>query len=280
MKKRLLLVGLFLSLWIAYQSITPAGMVHSSSAGAPAGRTGSPGDGSNCTGCHSGTAINQTGWITSNIPASGYTPGQTYQITGTATSSGRTKFGFQISPQNPSGQLLGTMASTSANTQLTGSNKYMTHTAAGNQGGNGSHTWTFNWTAPAAGTGDVTFYGAFNATNNSSTTAGDIIYLSTLAVQENVTSGIIEKTATSDFSVFPNPITDGTIRMNLNKTLNGMTTVQVYSLSGTLIQSETLTGIQAGSTHSIQLPAGIPQGLYLMNLVSEDATSVQKILVK
>jgi hypothetical protein len=158
---------------------------HTSSAGAPAGRTGSPGDGANCTGCHAGSPVTQAGLITSNIPAGGYTPGQTYQITGTVTSPGRTKFGFQISPQSPSGTLLGTLVNaTPSLTQIIGNNKYITHTAAGNQGSNGSHTWTFNWTAPAAGTGNVTFYGAFNATNNNSSSSGDIIFLSTLAVQE------------------------------------------------------------------------------------------------
>lgn len=281
MKKRLLLVGFFLCAWIAYQSTTPAGMAHSNSGGAPAGRTGSPGDGSNCTGCHSGTAAsNQTGWITSNIPASGYIPGQTYQITGTATAQGRTKFGFQISPQNQSGTLLGTLVNTSTLTQIIGQNKYITHTTAGNQGSNGSHTWTFDWIAPAAGTGPVTFYGAFNATNANSSTSGDLVFLSTLAVQENVSSGLTETAKENGFSVFPNPVTEGHIQITLHQSLRGNTAVQVYSLEGKLMMSETLSGMQAGSTHRIQLPAGTPQGMYLMNIVSEEATMVQKIMVK
>jgi hypothetical protein len=49
--------------------------------GAPPSKTGSPGDGSNCTECHGGTPSTVAGWITSNIPVNGYTPGQTYQIT-------------------------------------------------------------------------------------------------------------------------------------------------------------------------------------------------------
>jgi large repetitive protein len=160
---------------------------HTSSSGAPAGRTGSPGDGSNCTACHAGTATTSAGLITSNIPAGGYTPGQTYQITASVSSPGRTKFGFQVSPQNISGTLLGTLVNTTPTlTQLVGSSKYITHTSAGNQGGNGSHSWTFNWIAPTAGTGNVTFYGAFNATNSNNSTSGDIIFLSTLAVQECV----------------------------------------------------------------------------------------------
>lgn len=68
--------------------------------GAPPEKTGSPGDGSDCTQCHGGTAGNATGWITSNIPTDGYTPGQVYQITATNQISGTGKYGFEVSPQN------------------------------------------------------------------------------------------------------------------------------------------------------------------------------------
>ncbi len=124
--------------------------------GAPAAKTGSPGDGSNCTECHGGTPTTVAGWITSNIPAGGYTPGQTYQITASNQLTGTGKFGFEVSPQNAAGTLLGTLAA-GTNSQLVGSNKYVTHTSANTS----NSTWTFNWTAPVAGTGQVTFYGAF-----------------------------------------------------------------------------------------------------------------------
>jgi hypothetical protein len=124
--------------------------------GAPPAKTGSPGDGSNCTECHGGTATTVTGWITSNIPASGYVPGQTYQITANNQITGSGKFGFEVSPQNVAGTLLGTLTA-GVNSQLVGSNKYVTHTNANTS----VSSWTFNWTAPAAGTGQVTFYGAF-----------------------------------------------------------------------------------------------------------------------
>ncbi|HOW30090.1 MAG TPA: T9SS type A sorting domain-containing protein [Bacteroidales bacterium] len=141
--------------------------------GAPAGYTGSPGDGKNCTDCHTGTASTVSGWITSNIPATGYEPGQTYQITATNNITGSGKYGFEVSPQNTSGTLLGTLAAGS-NNQLVGNNKYVTHVSASET----VKTWTFNWTAPAAGTGNVTFYGAF-ARNKPGP-----VRLSTLSVSE------------------------------------------------------------------------------------------------
>ena len=73
--------------------------------GSPGGYTGSPGDGKTCKQCHGGTVANVTGWITSNIPAEGYTPGTSYTITVTVSGSGSK--GFEVSPQNSSGGLLG-----------------------------------------------------------------------------------------------------------------------------------------------------------------------------
>ena len=123
--------------------------------GAPAGYTGSPGDGKNCTQCHNGSASNVADWITSDIPPEGYTPGTNYSITVTVTGSGWK--GFEVSPQNVPGDLLGTLTA-GANNHLTGSGKYVTQNARSNAN---PATWSFTWTAPAAGTGPVTFYGAF-----------------------------------------------------------------------------------------------------------------------
>lgn len=141
--------------------------------GAPAAKTGSPGDGANCTECHGGTATTTAGLITTNIPASGYVPGQTYSITANNTLTGSGKYGFEVSPQNAAGTQLGTLAAGSGS-KLVGGTKYVTHSNANST----THTWTFNWTAPAAGTGDVTFYGAFARNKPGPVT------LSTLTVQE------------------------------------------------------------------------------------------------
>jgi len=132
----------------AYETLYPTG--------APAGYTGSPGDGNNCTSCHGGTATTSLGWITSTIPGTGYVPGTTYQITATNSLSGSGKYGFEVSPQNSSGTLLGTLTA-GTGTQLVGSGKYVTHSNATLV----NNSWTFSWTAPTAGTGTVTFYGAF-----------------------------------------------------------------------------------------------------------------------
>ena len=159
-----------------------------STSGAPAGYANDPASGqNNCTNCHAGTAIvatPNTASITTNIPSGGYIPGQTYTITATVIYSGRSKFGFEIAAQSSNGATRGIIIVTNtAQTKLV-NNNYITHTSGGTSG-TGSKTWTFNWVAPAAGSGTVGFYGAFNASNGNGNTLGDIIYITSTSVQEN-----------------------------------------------------------------------------------------------
>jgi hypothetical protein len=249
---------------------SPAG---ANATGAPSSMTGSPGDGNNCTSCHSGTATTQAGLITSNIPMTGYVPGQTYTITGSVTESGRTKFGFQISPQNTSGSLKGTMTVTnSTSTQLTNSGKYITHKFGGTNFISGTASWSFDWTAPSAGSGAVTFYGSFNSTNSNSNTSGDLITLSTLTVSEDITTGIADVTRTSDdFSVYPNPFTD---RLYIKNTVNGnaATAVSVMDVYGKEVKK--LKGLNSDGSVDLQ---ELSNGYYMVRIESEEGVTIKKV---
>lgn len=157
--------------------------------GAPSSVSGSPGDNNKTcakSGCHPGNSTTIFNAITSTIPVSGYVPGTTYTVTASVTDPALVKFGFEISPQNVAGDLLGTMLLTDASkTKFTSSNnKYITHTSSGTSFPGHTATWAFNWKAPAAGTGAVTFYGTFDFSNNNGGTSGDVIHSSTLTVQE------------------------------------------------------------------------------------------------
>ncbi|HQQ12771.1 MAG TPA: T9SS type A sorting domain-containing protein [Bacteroidales bacterium] len=154
--------------------------------GSAGGYSGSPGDNNQtCTACHSGTPTVQTGWISSNIPVSGYVPGSTYQLTLNANQTGVSKFGFEFTSENSSGQKTGTFTITDANrTKLTNQNKSVTHKSGGTAGAaGGTISWTFNWTAPATSAGQVRFYAAVNATNSNGNTSGDQIIKTSLFVE-------------------------------------------------------------------------------------------------
>ena len=189
MKKRLLFIFTALSCLVI--ALWPVDSVHSNGGGAPNGYTGSPNEFSGRTcgtqgGCHGGGSSSAAGALTSDIPACGYTPGVTYNFTLTFGLSGRTKFGFSLSPQRSTGATGGTLVEATNELQIVSSGRYLTHTSQGTASpiGTNSRTWTFQWIAPAAGSGTVTFYYAINATNSNSQTSGDLIFNSNLGIQE------------------------------------------------------------------------------------------------
>ncbi len=255
MKKNLILLFsavTVISCGILFSSKTIMG----DTSGPSAGKCGAPSDNfSNCTSCHNGTAATATGWITSTIPASGYIPGNTYTITATATYAALVRYGFQISPQNSTGVKLGTLVITNSTaTKLVGTGKYVEHTSAGTTGSTGSHTWTFNWIAPAAGSGPVNFYGAFNCANNNGSESGDHIYLSTLSVNQcNVTAGIINSNPALCATDSNTLVASGGSNFLWN---NGATTSTIKVLSGNYSVTVS-SGTSCSATSSINILAPV-----------------------
>lgn len=242
--------------------------------GAPAGNTGSPSDGQTCSriGCHSGPSQgNQAVSITGNIPQEGYTPGATYDMTVTM-SNGGSKFGFSLSPQTPQGTLLGTLIASGAGTQLNGSGKYITHTLQGNSG-SGSRSWDFQWTAPVSGTGDVTFYGAYNFADGLGTSGGDVIVTHTHTFVESSSTSVAEA-MDRRMEVFPNPADD-----HINIRLGDVDEVIMVTLMGldgrVLLQENHPQG-----NIRIGLHGRVPSGVYLLSVQSGADRSVRRIMVR
>jgi len=239
--------------------------------GAEPGYCGDPAGGNlNCTNCHSGSdPATQSGWITSNIPETGYVPDEEYTLSATATLEGYTKFGFEVSPQNAGGTFFGNLSATDTETQLTSNTGYITHTSSGTSG-NGSKTWNFRWTAPASGSGPVTFYGAFNAANGNNSSSGDIIFLSTLEINESKPIGIRDNNLQSKISVYPNPVHD---QLTIEKYFPGPSSVEFTSINGELIHSETMDGY----LHRADL-SSFQTGIYFITLRSDDYIITRRII--
>jgi hypothetical protein len=239
---------------------------------APSGKTGSPADGATCNSCHSGATVPFIpGLITSTIPVTGYVPGATYTITGTIIRPGHTKFGFQISPQNSVGTKLGSIAITSSQTQIVGL-KYITHTSSGTSG-SGSKSWSFNWVAPAAGTGVVTFYGAFNATNSDGNGSGDSIFTSKLTVAENFSTGLSSLSEISkNITTYPNPVTD---QLHITNALNSLGEIQlsIIDINGRLVKS--VANATVNSTIDV---SDLARGNYMLKIDTEKGAVIKKII--
>jgi hypothetical protein len=279
----------FISMTLTVSGLLYFTGIHNSTAhdtGAPAGVTNSPHDAKSCDQnmCHNTNPLQSAKpWITSNIPVAGYTHDSVYTITAKAITVGDTSFGFEISPQTTAGAPLGTLIVTNSTTTkivTSGTLQYMTHTINSYRGTD-SATWTFQWKAPALGTGSVTFYGCFNCGNGNVHPTESFVYPATLTVAETPTDGIA--TIMSDdnsFSVFPNPVSRQiNITYNVKEAAN--LEINIYGMDGKKI-ANLFNCMVSGETHpqGIALPSSISPGIYLMQFITNGQSAVQRIIVE
>lgn len=239
--------------------------------GSPGGRTNSPTDGSNCTACHAGTINSGSGFasISSDVLVSGYVPGQTYTITGMVEQGAINKFGFEITAEDNAGNKVGTAILTdAARTKFVNSNNGVSHTAAGTTPSSlNTSVWSFDWTAPAAGTGDVTFYGAFNATNSASNTASDQVYTRTLTISEDLSTGLADVVNESSFNLYPNPVKTS-FNISSDKVVEK---VSIFNLQGQQIQD-------VNQTRNFINVENLPAGMYVVNVEIDGKVLSKKII--
>lgn len=256
---------------------------HIKNNGSPGGNTGAPGEwgGRTCANpaCHSGSASFQAGMISSDIPATGFIPGDTYMISGTVSETGRTKYGFEISPQDSSGNLLGSLSViNSVETKFTNQGKSITHTAGGNTAPGGSKTWSFSWTAPSDGTDFVTFWGAFNAANRDNTSSGDIIYRSLLSVEKDTSIiSALRKEDLAKIYIYPNPFIHE-LTVSIPEKLEERATILISDLKGnSILRQKTTIGLSKLQLDLSQLR----QGQYIIRIEKKNGILlVSKRIIK
>lgn len=237
---------------------------------APYGHTGSPGDGKTCNQCHSGTSLTDTN-ITTNIPASGYVPGTTYTITISVTRAGINKFGFQITAENTAHSKVGSFIITnSAQTKMV--QNEVTHTGTGTGAINNSKTWTVDWTAPAAGTGNVSFYTAINAANGNSHPSGDQILTSSLAVSEDLSSSISNLVLNNDFKLYPT-VAENKFTIESNKLISE---IAIFDLTGKVIYQ---TNAVYGNLMNIDI-TNYQSGTYIIQTKTDGGIITKKLIKK
>ncbi len=164
--------------------------VSANSFGPPPSQTGAPGEGT-CVSCHFSFPLNSGGGTLTitGLPAS-YSPGQEVNVTITLTQTNRVLYGFQVTALDDAGRQAGSfMITDPARTQTVtgvvgGVRTYVEHTVTGtNPSATNQGSWTFKWSAPAAGVGRVTFYAAGNAANGDGFNSEDFIYTTTAVTQ-------------------------------------------------------------------------------------------------
>ena len=249
----------------AFLFVAFSGNVSRFPGGAPAGYTGSPLDGKDCQNCHGGQTSPVIGWITSNVGPEGYNPGETYTITVTVSGSGEK--GFEVSPQNPGGTFLGTLILGSGTEFASGNNKYITQSSSSTSD---PKVWTFQWTAPAAGSGPVTMYGSF-AINK------PVTKTSTLVIPENVSTGMDEGVV-EGLRIYPVPAHDW---LNLEYETSSVDRAEIFisDISGKTIAVLHPEAKVAGK-QAIKIPTSdLREGVYLVRYIASGEQFARKILV-
>lgn len=161
--------------------VASAGSAFAFSSGPPDEKTGAPSE-NTCaqTGCHAGNDLNVSGGSLMLTVPETYVPNEVYTIVVNLSRTGQSRWGFEMTALDADGASAGSFAADAAgNTQLSEANskQYIKHTSIGTaQGTNDTHSWEFQWTAPDADIGPITFYAAGNASNGNFNPVDDYIY--------------------------------------------------------------------------------------------------------
>jgi len=243
--------------------------------------------------------LDSAGVITSTT-ASGtghYKPGVTYQvkITGknTTTTTNLTKWGFQVaatkgataatSPVNagtlqstglPTGLAYWTAPGTTTTffANVVGHNTWL-NPASGTGGTGTTYIDSFTWTAPVAGTGTVSIFGALNAVNdNDLADAGDLWNTAQLVLDESTTAGIENVTNNISLKGFPNPVSN-TLQLQMDNATLGTYALQVYGLDGRSVAKETIN-VNSGTYQTAINTANWAPGMYNVVITKDGVNKV------
>jgi hypothetical protein len=254
------------------------------SSGAPAGRTGAPGE-SNCTACHSGsvqngdainsvTLINGAGQeVTSFLPDSVYTV--RFNISQAAS-----KRGFQLVALNPvgssqAGVITGNTAGGTSRI-TSGGKQYINHTGSSTGFTSG---WTFTWQAPAD-VDNVRFYAASNVTNNNGTASGDQIFTSQHNFSKDATASIKQNTPIEGFTVAHQTSVNALV-LNFNANQAGKGHLNVIDVQGKSVFNTQLGDIKSGQQkETVLLPKELNSGIYFVHLFVNNHSVTKKIQIQ
>ena len=247
------------------------------------GAPGSGGDAGTCgnQGCHNSGAFNPTVTIellNGTTVVDKYVPGSSYtlRIVNTPGSGSPARFGFQAVALDASDNQAGAWQDVGAanhTVELSG-RSYVEHSAPSLSG-----TFELGWKAPAAGTGEVTFYAASNAVNANGGPTGDGTASSTLSVGEGTASATIDPDRQLAYmEVMPNPVGEQ-LTVEVSSRISGGFTLRVVDVSGAVVKTgkmDLTTGLNRAQFDVATLPAG----LYILQLYGSQHVAATQMLKK
>lgn len=253
--------------FLAILSVPTMLLTYSFSGGSPGGRTGSPMDVESCTFCHAGASTSADGWISSDIPSQGFTPGETYLITLNAADADAVRFGFELTAENGDSKIGAFAITDAARTQLKNPTNSVTHTVAGTDPIGHEIEWSFEWTAPDPSPTEVSFYAAVNAANGNGQNTGDQIYLTAKSYYQFFV-GIADNYLKDQVNVYPNPATSF---VNVNLPANSE--LRIINMTGQEVRSLKNTSV----IERIEL-SDLANGVYFVQVSNKSEMATIKFL--
>lgn len=213
-------------------------------------------------------------------PVTEYTPGQTYMVTvavgHTMATPAAVGFSSQFLTATSPAATAGVLGSPGAGVQIIGGQgdrNYAEQSAPSTDS-----LFTFEWTAPEAGTGEVKMYVAANLINSNRSTSGDSGSTSPTVITftEGVPSAV-NNFATIPHRLFPNPA-NGAATLQVTPPASGSYALNVSGINGQILRTERLQ-LPAGNTQLDVPVAGLKTGVYVVSLTGADSRLVTRLLV-
>lgn len=254
-------------------------------AASPEGNTGAPGDpgfsGRTCVTCHGGNGSIQVSIDLqvknlTGAPVTGYIPGETYQVEVTINPAVGNPFayGFQLVcevDEDNSSTNSWSNPSSNANIVTLQGRDYAEHFQP-----SVTNQFSVEWTAPEAGTGDVTFYAGGNGVNLNGLTSGDGAAITSLSLTESPASSLQQVTRAPRLLAYPNPATSS-IQLEVPAAISGPQQIQIFDLSGRL-QKQLTVQWENGKSALISV-ADLPNGAYTLT-TSNNALPSHTVFIK
>lgn len=235
--------------------------------GSPGGRSGSTTDnGATCStngGCHnSSSAPASQDMISTNVPSNGYAPGSGYDITINISDEGTSVWGFEMMAEDKNGLPVGAFSNNSQVNSLN-SGLRATHKFASSSSSD-AQTWIANWTAPASGTGSVTFYVSAMAANGNGNNRGDRVFIDTISITENTSANIAEL-ENFQINLYPNPATQKIVITGYENTSSN---IKVINSMGKTVMS----GLFKNALNISELASGT----YYLKIIENNRVFIKK----
>lgn len=243
--------------------------------------TGAPSSGAFCQQCHA--AGNFSPSITVEIfeenttnAVTEYIAGTVYDVKITLSANGNQNgFGTQMTCLDASNNPITGFSSPSSNAQLatlgTG-RQYVEHSGLSTSG-----EFTAKWTAPANGTGDVTFYAAGIAADGTGSTANDGATKTTVTLSEGFNaSNKAEQQLAVNLKVYPNPV-ETILNIETIGSTSGQHTLTVTNLAGQLMINQQVD-IDFGMDFTQIDVSNLAKGVYNVTLAKDGKIASTKII--